>query len=985
MALVLTSYFLYNVSMQVRFRFCVTWILGVLLVTLSAGVCVAQNPVKELPQAMVKTKAVPYAVNPALPAALRENLATGVLRPGEAVAAQRAAAANMLHVPAGTLNVPAGVQNAPAGNASAGTTNRAQTGRVRLQATPLAPTNPQRITPKRSEETGWQMKTERETETAKTPRKTTGRAPKRTPEQLIADYTQWTIDHPGTSPRTTITEKGKSVSLTELRKRAQEGDEQAAKLAYELELGQATDNALRFWPKTFPEGHKILKSLYDANRNTRTPQQLIADYTQWTIDHPGTSPRQRIKENGKIISLTELRKRYQQGDKQAARLVYELKLGQALNTALQKWPKIFPEEYNILKKLYDANRNTRTPQQLIADYTQWTIDHPGTSPRTDIKDKGKSLTLTELRKRAKQGDEQAAALAYELELGRATNQALQTWPERHPKEYQKLKPLYDANRNTRTPQQLLADYTQWTIDHPDTSPRQSIIENGKLLTLTELRKRAQEGDEQAAALAYELELGRATGSALQTWPERHPKEYQKLKVLYDENKNIAAPKTRQQVIDAYKRWIAEHPGTSPRMGIEENRKQFTLAELRKRAKQGDKQAAKLADELELGVAIHTALHRWPKDSPEYKELKTLYDENRNCVATKPTDELYQDLVAHIKNYGYYPMTIRGSLYTNLYNRLYYYRSTMVDGKYADPYLQKIYEIKQWSERVKRGEVDWQQFPGLFKKHRRTIGEMMREKGVLPQKEVTKELEQLPKEEQQAIEQMADNMLTLWEDFEDVWWQQNQKHIIATPQTQLAFNTVLNTVRNQVPGANNINISNVLEQVNSMQLGKDGPDYYRVIYRGDNPRIPRAEDFHNVEEITGLPQQYAQPAYKLNTPHISLDGDDEMVFNMFLTDGVTDREMSAVIDALTPAGWEVRIGAHEILSDIKNGQVHIHLEQIVPTTEEYAMDMSHVLNVNLRQLTRGKNPQQIAKTLRYLFSKYLKEDGRQALNNIQKAF
>ncbi len=309
---------------------------------------------------------------------------------------------------------------------------------------------------------------------------------------------------------------------------------------------------------------------------------------------------------------------------------------------------------------------------------------------------------------------------------------------------------------------------------------------------------------------------------------------------------------------------------------------------------------------------------------------------------------------------------------------------MVDGKYADPYLQKIYEIKQWSERVKRGEVDWEQFPGLFKKHRRTIGQM-REQGILPPKEAAKELEQLPAEEQQVIEQMADNILTLWEDFENAWWQQNQKYLITTPQTQTAFNTVLNTVRNQVPGAKNVNISNILEQVSSMQLGQDGPDYYRVIYRGNNPRIPRAEGFHNVQEITGLPEQYAQPAYKLNTPHITLDGNDEMVFNMFLTAGVTDREMSTVIDTLTPAGWEVRIGAHELLSKIKDGRVHIRFEQIVPTTEEYALDTSYVLNVNLRTLTKGKKPQQVAKTLRYLFSKYLQEDGYQALNNIQKAF
>ena len=171
----------------------------------------------------------------------------------------------------------------------------------------------------------------------------------------------------------------------------------------------------------------------------------------------------------------------------------------------------------------------------------------------------------------------------------------------------------------------------------------------------------------------------------------------------------------------------------------------------------------------------------------------------------------------------------------------------------------------------------------------------------------------------------------------------------------------------------------------MQLGQDGPGYYRVIYRGNNPRLPRAEDFHNVWESTGIPQADAANAYKLNSPHIDLDGDEELVYNLLVRPGVTDKEMAAVIDALTPAGWEIRLGAHELLHEIKKGWIHIHIEQVVPTTEEDAQDISNVLRVDVRPLTQGKNSQQVAKSLRYLFAKYLKDDGHQALNNIQKAF
>ena len=433
-----------------------------------------------------------------------------------------------------------------------------------------------------------------------------------------------------------------------------------------------------------------------------------------------------------------------------------------------------------------------------------------------------------------------------------------------------------------------------------------------------------------------------------------------------ENRLQAENKTPEEYVA-----LARQYPTKPRSDISRNGRRLDRKEM----------TPEEVQEVNIGQGLAT--HR------NHPLVKAYMKENRLRAEAQTTEQLYTALTTHIKDYGHYPMDKESSLYKNIYNRMRRYQSTMTtDGKYADPYLQKIYELKQWSERVKRGEVDWEQFPELFKKHRRTIGEM-REQGQLPPKETQKELEQLSAEEQEAIEQMADNMLTLWEDFEGVWWEQNHKHVITTPQTQVAFNTVLKTVQTQVPGATNVNISNVLEQVNSMQLGEDKPSYYRVIYRGDNPRIPLAEDFHNVLETQGIPQANAQAAYKLNSPHIDLDGDKEMVYNLIIhqgvTDRVTDKEISAVIDALTPAGWEIRLGAHELLSEIKQGFIHIHIEQVVPTTEEDAQDISNVLRVDLRTLTRGKNPQQVAKTLRYLFAKYLKEDGHQALNNIQKAF
>ena len=705
--------------------------------------------------------------------------------------------------------------------------------------------------------------------------------------------------------------------------------------------------------------------------------------------HDGHSPRTSIKENGRVVSMAELRARVGEGDRKALTLAIELELGRNISTALQNWPTNSPE-YVGLRTLLDENRNraaNKTPEQVIAMLKKFQVEHDGRNPRKMIKEGGKSLTITELRARVERGDLEAAQLVEELELGGSVDSARKTWPKDSAK-FLELEELYNTNRNRavrKTPEQIIAMLKKFQAEHNDRNPRKGITENGKWRNISELRALAKQGDAQFTELADELELGVSVVHALQTWP-KDSTNFLELQALYDKSRERAIRKTPEQFIVAYKKWLAEHNNQSPRQNIVEGGEVLSLTELRKRAKQGSEPAiAALINELELGRGLGSALKSWFKDSSKYLELKALYDESRNRAASKPTNELYQDLVAHIKDYGHYPMQKEGPLARIIHFRLGYYQSTMTaDGKYTDPYLQKIYEIKQWSERVKRGEVDWEQFPELFKKHRRTIGEIMREKGQLPAKEAPKVVS-LPKEEQAAIEQIADNMLTLWEDFEGVWWQQNHKHIITTPQTQVAFNTVLKTVQTQVPGTGNVNISNVLEQVSSMQLGQDGPDYYRVIYRGNNPRLPRAEDFHNVLETQGITQADAANAYKLNSPHIELDGDEELVYNLFVRKDVTDKEMSAVIDALTPAGWEIRLGAHELLHEIKQGWIHIHIEQVVPTTEEDAQDISNVLRVDLRALTQGKNPQQIAKTLRYLFAKYLKEDGHQALNNIQKAF
>ena len=252
------------------------------------------------------------------------------------------------------------------------------------------------------------------------------------------------------------------------------------------------------------------------------------------------------------------------------------------------------------------------------------IEKYNRSPRATISQNGKRFTIAELRERAQQGDKQADELADELQLGQALTRALRARPKDSP-QYQELQRLTENNRRKRRAddESLIAEIEAF-IEKYNRSPRVGASENGERLTVAELRERAQQGDEQADELADELQLGHSLNHALMTWPKDSP-QYQELQRLTKNNRNKRTSK--KALIIEVKAFIKKHH-RSPRAGTSENGKPLTLAELRERAQQGDKQAAKLADELQLGQALMQALTRWPKDSPEYLELEDLYLTNR---------------------------------------------------------------------------------------------------------------------------------------------------------------------------------------------------------------------------------------------------------------------------------------------------------------------------------------------------------------------
>ena len=683
------------------------------------------------------------------------------------------------------------------------------------------------------------------------------------------------------------------------------------------------------------------------------------------------------------------------------------------------------------RKMPNKRAPKKTPQQIIDAFEKWVAKHPGTSPRQKIRRGGKLLSLTELRKRTEQGDTQAAELADELELGQAIGIALQNWPKTWPKEYQELKALYDANRNKKTPQQVIAAYKQWVAKHPGSSPRKVIGEDGKNLSLTELRKRAEYGDTQAAELADELELGQAINNAQRTWPEDSP-EYQELDALYNQNRNT---KTPQQVISAYKQWITKHPGTSPRQAIEQNGNKLSLAELRKRAEQGDAQSAELADELELGQAIGMALQSWSKDLPMYQKLKALYEENRNRSANKPTEELYKDLVAHIKDYGHYPLWNERTLYTNLYNRLRRYQSTMVDGKYADPWLQKIYELKTLIQNAPEGKFtltpDGQ--GGYTLEIEEPVAEELDLSAPQKEEEVAPAVpsrhalyEHITEDIKNMILQARDQAALQRHEFYPWLRNMQQNHLdqIVNKDTSDALWALNRAISfDYKTGQNRRAVTYLLQTINNYVgiLGVDEERGYfnKIIYRGklEPGMLPQADLFHVVAEQEGMswngdvvPQvgdvnkAYAQAIKRGENPGVFLDGDENMVTAIGIAPRVplttVKQDLENMIQQLLPPGFEVRMGLHELgisgnnLTKFRKGHLHIHLERPA-TTEEmqdgFLTDVSISLNIKADRFVRKYNKttqrveartdKEIAQNYLTLFGSFLDQAAKDKLNEL----
>ncbi len=420
-------------------------------------------------------------------------------------------------------------------------------------------------------------------------------------------------------------------------------------------------------------------------------------------------------------------------------------------------------------------------------------------------------------------------------------------------------------------------------------------------------------------------------------------------------------------------------------------------------------------------------------------VKAYMKENRLQAEAQTTEQLYTALITHIKNYGHYPMDKESSLYQNIYNRLRYYQSAMVDGKYADPWLQKIYELKTLIQNAPDGKFTLT--PDGQGGYTVEIEEPVTEEDVSAPQKVEEVAPAVPSVHalHEHITEDTKNMILKVRD--QAALQRHQFYPWLKDMTQHHLDQIVNKDTSDAlwalnraisfdykAGQNRRAVTHLLQTINNYVgiLGVDEELGYfnKIIYRGklEPGMLPQADLFHVVAEQEGMsfddtlaPQveqlnKLAWQAYKQGQPlsvNFSDDDNQDMLTALEIEKGVpiqtVKQDFQTAIQTLLPPGFEVRMGLHELglsgnkMTKFRKGDLHIHLERPA-TTEEmqdgFLTDVSISFDIKgLGRFVRKYNQntgrfeprsdKEIAQNYRTLFGAFLDQAAKDKLTDLAR--
>lgn len=550
---------------------------------------------------------------------------------------------------------------------------------------------------------------------------------------------------------------------------------------------------------------------------------------------------------------------------------------------------------------------------------------------------------------------------------------------------QRLRQLRDENRiytPKRTPQQLLEELEEYLKDHNDEYPLP-----GSSLYIAVLHATTHH------------DLNDPVISRLEAIKRAHQK--------------MATPQTPAQTLAKLETWLAQHP--------DKIFPDFNSIDREEKA---------------LYTAATNAYYRAKdKNDPVIVKLGGYIMDKKVRTDAMPTEQVFAELVKYVSTEKKYPKW-DSYLYNTIHKRLRRHQSTMTpDGKYADPWLQKIYELKTAVQNAPEGKFtivsDGQggyileiEEPALEEEI--TAPQLVEEVAPAAPSPHTIRL-RINEQTKNLIESVRDAAALERREFPG--WLRSMHSAENFPQivNQNTFDA-LHALSKAIGydhriGQNRHAVTYLLQTVNNYvgALGEQ-PElgaFYKLIYRGkvDPAMLPNADDFHLVAEEQGLswdgelaPQvenvnRLLTQAVKQDTPFsVYLDGDEEMLTTIRTEGNVPAKtihdDLSTVLTHLLPPGYEVRMGLHEIgvsgrdLSKFRKGYLHLHMDHVsVPDgdMEGLLIDHSISLDVDVRRFANRWNPatreydpllnKDIAQNYLELFDGLLSDEARQTLQQM----
>lgn len=449
----------------------------------------------------------------------------------------------------------------------------------------------------------------------------------------------------------------------------------------------------------------------------------------------------------------------------------------------------------------------------------------------------------------------------------------------------------------------------------------------------------------------------------------------------------------------------------------------------------------MKDENRLAKSVYGLLTRLPERDPNWQRLENLmasvgmdkqtriqhtqarqqtaFEKLRQGYQTWSTEqkfisaqELYQQLVKYVQESKRYPLA-NSYLYRTIYGRLKYYQSTMVNGKYADPWLQKIYELKTALQAAENGNIRLEKQGENYV----VVVTQATTAAQTPQKHAL--VLQVNELTGQILEQVG-AQAALQRTHYASWLRQahDKGYVVGDDATY----KVLFNVERMVQNYANLNmaqrtlVNDVLDTLGQYQalVGRQkGGFFYKIAYKGTEDTL-LAQNFYLQAERTGWEWDADSPDKEIekiseamgNSGYLaSLEEDVEEEFaskivfydKAEVTPEVAKKHLNDLLKVFNDLGYTVRMGTHElglvqnkdntftVSSAFRTGRLHIHLEHAPDPEAEIPVGINIRFYIDASPfIGRNWTDDEIAANYFGLFRSSLTQEAKHALAQIVKS-